>query len=267
MIIDFHTHIFPDKIAEKTINYLADKANIKAYGDGTLNSLLDVMNKGGIDYSVTLPIATKPEQVESINRFAVSLNDVKEIIPFGTVHPEYENWRCALENLKASGIKGIKLHPEYQDFFIDDEKCFEICKYASELDLTVVFHSGVDLGFLGRELRCTPKRAYKLIKRLNYEKLVFAHMGASDMYDDTYEILAGENIFFDTGFCLGRIPDEKFLKLVEKHGADKILFATDFPWHSPKKDSMYLKLMSIDNEKRDMIFYKNAVKLLNIKEG
>ena len=266
MIVDFHTHIFPDKIAEKTIEFLAKTANIPSYGNGTLKSLTDSMHSGGVDYSVTLPIATKPSQVDSINNFVKGLKAVEGIIPFGTVHPEFENWREALDDLKKSGIKGIKLHPEYQDFFVDDEKCFEICKYAAELDLIVVFHSGFDLGFAGREIRCTPKRALKLIKNLNYNKLVFAHMGASDMFEETYKLLAGENVYFDTGFSLGRMKDENLKKLVDKHGADKILFATDYPWHSQEKDVEYINSIGIDKETLDLILYKNAFNLLGIEE-
>ena len=149
MIIDFHTHIFPDKIAEATIEHLKSKANIEAYTNGTLTNLKSSMKSADIDYSVVLPIATVPKQTQSINNFASQITGKDGIISFGSIHPLYEDWKNELDRIKSLGLLGIKLHPDYQQFFVDDESIFPMLNYAAELGLTIIFHGGVDVGIPG----------------------------------------------------------------------------------------------------------------------
>ena len=115
MVIDFHTHTFPDKIAEKTIAYLAEKGKVTPVRAGTLSALKEGMKESGTDYSVIVPIATVPKQVESINRLAAELNGKDGIIYAGAIHPDYEDIDGALDFIKPAGLFGIKIHPDYQD--------------------------------------------------------------------------------------------------------------------------------------------------------
>ena len=125
MIIDFHTHCFPDELAYKAIPFLAERAGVDYYLDGTVAALKSSMRKAGIEYSVVAPIATKPAQTPKINEWACEINK-DGIIAFGSVHPEYHDWYSELKKLAERRIKGIKLHPDYQEFYIDDKKVYPI---------------------------------------------------------------------------------------------------------------------------------------------
>ncbi len=263
MVIDFHTHIFPDHIAEKTIEKLSGVSGLAPYTDGTLDGLKRSMTASGVDCSVVLPVATKPSQAASINAYAARITGRDGIISFGSIHPLSESWKSELDEVAALGLKGIKLHPEYQRFFIDDERVYPVIVYAKSLGLTVVFHSGVDIG-LPEEVHCTPERARRMIGAVGGGKLVFAHGGGYLCWDDALRCLAGQNVYLDISFTVGRLSDDKFLQLVRAHSADKILFGSDIPWGSQRIDLEAIDRIGLTEEERSRILYKNAAALLGI---
>ncbi|MCH5202202.1 MAG: amidohydrolase family protein, partial [Oscillospiraceae bacterium] len=186
MIIDFHTHTFPDKIAEKTIAYLAQKGNVTPYREGTLSSLKESMKKAGIDYSVVLPVATSKSQVESINRTALNLNNKDGIIYAGAIHPESENIEDILDGIKNAGLFGIKIHPDYQGAYFDDIRYIKIMEAAAKRDLITVTHAGFDVGYPD-DIHCTPDHILNVLNSLNGlidNKLVLAHLGSCDNPDE-----------------------------------------------------------------------------------
>jgi len=268
MIIDFHTHVFPDKIASATIDLLAKNANIPAYSNGTLDGLVSKMKEGGVDISIALPVVTKPTNFDSIINFAKALNERFEethVLSFAGIHPKCENIPEKMRFIKTLGFKGIKIHPDYQGEFIDSAGYIEIVRQAKELDLIVVTHAGFDAGYPGQPIRCTPQRALNLLSKIGgYDKLVFAHMGGNELYDDVYNILAGQNVYLDTSYVLSSIPKDKFNAILEKHGTDKILFATDHPWQDAKENIAIIKDYIQDNGALEKIFFKNAQKLLSL---
>ena len=269
MVIDFHTHVFPDKIAESTIKALQEKADNKPYTDGTIQGLLNAMDRANADICVTLPVLTKPTQFESVAKFACFINDTfkdkqKKLISFGGIHPKCDDISGKMKYLKELGIKGVKIHPDYQETFIDDYGYFEILKSAKENDMIVVTHSGVDDGFLDRPVMCPPEKVIKLIKEVNHDKFVLAHYGSHLLWEKALDVLAGENVFFDTAFIFHEINEKTFKDILTKHGADKILFATDCPWRDIKDDLSILKSYNLSKESEDKILYKNAIKLLGI---
>ncbi len=261
MIIDFHTHAFPDSIAHKTIEILMDKARLPSFCDGTVSCLKRSSEEAGIDISVVLPIATRSGQEDTINKFASEINGTEGIMSFGSVHPESENYKEILDTIKGYGLKGIKLHPDYQGFFIDDEKTYPIIEYAAKLGLIIVYHAGLDLGIRG-QIRCTPLRAKKMLRQIGYNKIVLAHMGSHALSGDVLDILCGEDVYFDTGFSFGKMPDEYIYEIIKSHGEDKILFGTDCPWDSQKEDVSYFNNLDLSAEVKDKILYKNALELL-----
>ncbi|MCH5303496.1 MAG: amidohydrolase family protein [Ruminococcus sp.] len=269
MIIDFHTHVFPDKIAERTILSLMETGDIKSYGNGTLKSLTDAMKTSKTDKAVVLPICTKPSQFDSVNRFALELNKMKNIFSFGGIHPECENIREKLRFIKSSGFRGIKLHPDYQEMYIDDEKFYELIKTAVELDLYVTIHAGVDVSY-SDDVHCTPKRSRKLIDRIygdnkNIEpRIIFAHLGGIDMYDDVEKYLVGQPVYFDLAVILSMAEKEQVERIIKTHGADKILYASDFPWSDLKSNVSLMNSLDISSEEKELILHKNAEKILNI---
>ena len=295
MVIDFHTHIFPDKIAAKTIESLGAIAGVKAATDGTLNGLITSMETSGIEKSNIMPVCTKPEQFENVNTFAKKINDTYDgkVISFGGIHPDCENPKDKLKYIKSLGIPGIKLHPDYQRVMIDDIRFMRIIEYANELGLIILTHAGIDIG-LPEPVHCPPEKMRKVLDTLKPEKMVLAHLGGWKQWEEVYEYLAGENVYLDTAFMVGvsvnhkkdtmllskdkqsenRISENKlkyteyieqelFLKIIKKHGADRILFATDSPWSNAKIGIEYIKNLSINEEKKKQILGKNAIRLLN----
>ena len=269
MVIDFHTHIFPDKIASRTIEALSKSASIPPHSNGAKSGLIESMEKNGIDISVNLPVLTRAAQFESIFNFAKDLNEAPytgaKIISFAGMHPDIEDYERCLYMIKEAGFKGIKLHPDYQGTFIDDERYVNILKCAKELDLITLTHAGLDGAYIGEPIKCTPTRVARLLDRLGgYDKLVLAHLGANELFDEFYSTLAGCDIFIDTSYVLSYIPREKFEKILSKHGGDKILFATDSPWQDQGDMVRILKEFLKGTELTEKILYENAKNLLNI---
>lgn len=183
MIIDFHTHIFPDTLAVKTIPMLAQRSHTQPHTDGTAAGLLGHMEESGVDVSVVLPVVTAPRQFDSINRFAAQINEQESkkssgprLLSFGGIHPDNDNPKALLRQLKEQGFLGIKLHPDYQGVFINDIRNLRILEAAAELDLIVTIHAGVDIG-LPEPVHCPPDKMREVFKQIPYSKIVLAHTG------------------------------------------------------------------------------------------
>ncbi|MBR3438564.1 MAG: amidohydrolase [Clostridia bacterium] len=265
-IIDFHTHTFPEKIAAKAITKLEEGGRSKAHLDGTLDSLIKSNVDDGIDYSVSLPVATSAKQVRSINRLSAELNGRNGVFFGGAVHPECENIKEILDYLKESGIKVIKIHPDYQGTAFDDEKYIKILREAAKRDIITVTHAGVDLDYPD-DIHCTPQMILNVLEELKGvidNKLVLAHFGGNDYPDEALGKLCGKPVYFDTAYSLPNYPD-KCREIIRKHGADKILFATDSPWVDRKEYlETFFSLGLSENENRK-ILGENAAQLLGIK--
>ena len=269
MVIDFHTHVFPDKIAKRTIDLLSEKGSMTPYSDGTVDGLIAKMEKAGVDISVTLPVMTSPTQFDSINRYAAEINEIfcdkeRRLISFAGIHPLCESIDEKMSFIKKSGFLGVKIHPDYQGTYIDDEGYVKILECAKEYDLIVVTHSGVDVAYKGEPVKCTPERALRLIRKVPHSKFVLAHLGANEMPNEVLDILCGEDVYFDTAVVLKNTSAETFKKIVEKHGEDRILFASDSPWSSVNGDVDILKSFNLDKACENKIFSENARKLLGI---
>jgi len=267
MLIDFHTHVFPEKIAARAIESL--KAGMveqhgysyPSYADGTVAGLMASMDAEGVDISVMMPIATKPSQAGSINLFAGG-HASERLIAFGTVHPAQEDWENTLEELAAEGRKGIKLHPEFQDFYIDSPESVRILRKCGELGLIVTFHSGEDIGY-PPPVHATPERIRRAADAAPDTKLIAAHMGGWNMWEDAAKLLAGTHLMFDTAYVQIRMDAAEFRDLTREFGAERVLFASDSPWARPTSDMLsFIIEAGLTNDELDMITYKNALMLL-----
>lgn len=272
MIIDFHTHAFPDKIAEKAMANLEQNIidiqgrDYPPEGDGTLSSLLEIMKRDNIDISVVLPIATTVTQSRSINRFASEINGKNGIVSFGSLHPFQEDWEQVLEDIKKSGLLGIKLHPEYQKTYVNSPGVIRILKKAEELGLYTVFHAGRDIG-MPEPVHCTPQMLRETLEYVKGDKIIAAHLGGWRMWDDVEEYLVGTPIMFDVSYTKGFIAPEQYRRIIKKHGSGKILFATDMPWQSPRVSMEFLEGANLGSEALDNIYYKNALRILGNLEN
>ncbi len=271
MLFDFHTHAFADAIAERAMASLLNTTknnketeHMKSYTDGTISGLRKLMLEKGIGKSLLLPIATKPSQQTTINNWAASVMG-NGIYSCGTVHPDSENAVEEMERIKSLGLCGIKLHPEYQFFRPDEERIFPIYRKAAEMGLFVVFHAGWDP--IGKdEILAPPKSFANIAEKFPDLTIVAAHMGGMQLFDEVEDCLAGKfgNIYFDTGAVADYISSEQFFRIIEKHGADKILFASDAPWDDPLKEVEMIADLPLNQSDRDLIFYGNAERLVNM---
>lgn len=265
MVVDFHTHIFPDAIAERTIRFLEKQSGITAATDGTLNGLLQSMERTAVDMSVILPVVTKPSQFESVNTFAKQINAqyAGKLLSFGGIHPDCEDYKKELKIIKDMGLPGIKLHPDYQGVMIDDVRYMRIIEYAAELGLIVSTHAGLDNGFPDL-IHCPPDRMRKVLDIIKPEKFVVAHYGGWMQWDLVYEYLADADVYFDTAVTFGYLEQECFLKIWEKHKKDKVLFATDSPWSDAGMAIEKVNALPVSAEEKNAILAGNAKKLLGM---
>lgn len=261
MVIDFHTHCFPDSLAPRAMEKLSNTAGLIPHTDGTKAGLIKLMNQDGVDVSVALSIATNSTQQQAVNNFAASLVS-DALIPFGSVYPHAENAVEEIERIHELGLKGIKFHPDYQTFFVDDEKMKPIYKAISRLGLVCIFHAGMDYGY-APPYHATPRRLQKALSWLD-TPVVAAHWGSQGMGEETLKILCGADIYFDMAFGYGTAPKPIHQAILEKHGVDKILFGSDCPWHAPSMELHHLDLLGLTDSEKDMIKSGNAKRLLKI---
>ncbi len=261
--IDFHTHAFADKIAEKAIEKLVSVSHYEPYTNGTVSDLKKVLDEDGINKAVYLPIATKPSQQGIINDLSAQLN-TESFICFGSVHPDAEDALDELERIKLLGLKGVKLHPDYQGFMVDDEKLFPIYSKCAELGLIVVLHAGFDP--LSPDLiHCPPKSSAKIAKLFPDLKIVLAHLGGMNCFEDVLEYVAGiENVWLDTAFLYNHIDNELLTKIIKKHGAQRILLASDMPWQRTIDAVNQINSLELSDEEKKFIFHRSAEILLEI---
>ena len=269
MLIDFHTHIFPDSIAERAIRSLKQGMinrhgfALPAYLDGTLDCLVSTMAAEDVDISVIMPIATRPGQAAGINRFALSARSEK-ILAFGPVHPIQEDWEKTLEDVKAAGFPGIKLHPEFQRCYMDSPESVRVLKKAAELGLIVLIHAGEDVGVFP-PVHSTPQRIRRALDAAPDVTLVAAHMGGYNMWEDAARFLGDAPVFFDTAYVNTSLEKDVFRDLVSRFGSWRVLFGSDSPWALARTHTLsYISDCGLDQTAMDDITHKNAQRLLGI---
>ena len=282
MIIDFHTHTFPEKISGKVVRKLGSLSHTMPFTDGSARELLASMKEAGVDYSVNVPVMTTVEQVEKVNSFLIRQREElfsQGIISFGGIHPDYENYKEELKHLKQSGILGIKLHPAYQNVDLDDMRMMRIIDYASELGLIVLTHAGIDIG-LSDHNYCSVSHILKVIDQVHPPRFVLAHMGNWGCWEDVERDLAGAPVWLDTAFAVGSITadpnqnekpyleenlsNEEFVRISRKHGVNRILFATDSPWQDQKDYIERIRNTGLNQQEQQLVFSENARKLLSL---
>ena len=265
MIIDFHTHAFSEKIVERAMNGLAGTSGLKPFTDGTVSGLLRQMDKSKVDISVILPIATKPSQHDVINQWASSIRSDR-IYPFGSVHPFGDDALETVERIKSLGLYGIKLHPDYQGFFAGDKKAYPLYDLCQQLDMPITFHAGFD-PLSPETIHGTPEMFEQIHKDFPKLTIILAHLGGMYCWDIVERHIAGidGNVYLDTAVIAGEIGEKLLKRIIQKHGADRILMASDCPWDDPAEEIRMIESLDISNNDKEKIFFKNAEKLLGIR--
>lgn len=274
MIVDIHTHTFPEKIADGAIAQM-EKAIVNGQGFEvkcaripTFEGLSESTKKAGMDLSVVCPVATNVRQPEKINRLAVELNekmDETRVFSFGAIHPDCENYKEIIDDIVAMDLRGIKLHPDYQNTFFDDEKYLRIVDYAANKGLGIIVHAGEDVG-LPDTIHCTPDMILNLWKHVQPEKLILAHMGGWRLWDEVEEKIIGLPLYLDTAVVLNskfpvKLENEQFLRMVKNHGADRILYGTDSPWYDQIQALEDFENTGLDEKGKKLILGENANRL------
>ncbi|MBE6825381.1 MAG: amidohydrolase [Ruminococcus sp.] len=262
--IDFHVHAFADKIAERTVASLAATCGETPETNGTLADTERAMREWGIDGMVVLSIATKPSQHLVCNNWAASIK-APHIFPFGSVHPDGDDVMEELERIKSLGLYGIKLHPDYQNFRIEEPRMLPIYRKCATLGLPVVFHAGYDP--LSPDLvHCTPEGAAAVLEAVPEMTMILAHMGGNACWDAVETLLCGQfpQLYLDTSLCAKYMTEAQTLRIIRKHGADKILLASDCPWDNTADTIAKLRRIGLTEDEQRLIFAENAKKLLKV---
>lgn len=269
MLIDFHMHAFPDAIAERAIESLKQGVRNKrgdeteAYTDGTLDGLEKSLEENGVDFGVILPVATKPSQTDSINKFA-KLARGSRFVSFAGVFPGQDGVDEILTQVKADGFIGVKIHPEFQRVKVDSPESISFFKKCEELGLYVTLHAGEDIG-VDLPVMSAPKNMKNVLEHVKGDKIIAAHMGGWNLWDEVETYLVGTPIMFDTAFVADFISPEQYFRIIRNHGSEKILFGSDIPWEKPQRTLEALKnlipLGLTEDEIKD-ITYRNAKRIL-----
>lgn len=261
MILDVHTHVFPDEMAERIVAQLAVAAEVPAFLDGTTGALINSMDQAGIDVSVIAPVSTKASQVRSINDFSASVASDR-IIPFGSLHPHFEDVGAEVARMKSIGIRGIKLHPEYQAFHPEDEALFPMYEQLERAGLFILFHAGYDIEL--PTLHSTPKGFARLHDAFPDLVLILAHLGSWRLWDDVEEHLVGKDVYFDTSYIFDDIEPAQFERIVAEHGAHRVLFGTDSPWTDQSAEVQRLRASGLTDEVVEEILGGSAARLFGL---
>ncbi len=267
--IDIHTHIFPPKIAENTIRLL--KENIMresavcapSYTDATLSGLRLSMKENNIGISVVQPVLTNPKSIDSVNAFAKKLNETGDVISFAGMHPRCADICGELSKIKESGFKGIKLHPEFQDFFIDCAESIALLKEAERLKLYTVIHCGIDLG-MPKPVHCPPQRLANALGEVSGKYIIAAHLGGLFMFDDVEKYLVGTPVSLDTAYLGECEPTAQLARIIHNHGSEKVIFGSDSPWGEQGAALALVRKLVSNETDYENIVYNNAAKILEI---
>jgi predicted TIM-barrel fold metal-dependent hydrolase len=260
-IIDSHCHIWPEKVVDKAKFHLENLLGIKMVVLPTAANLLKYMDEAGISKSIVSSVASRTDQVVSINKWLFSLCQ-KRFIIFASMHPFFNGFKEELKKIKDNAY-GVKFQPEFQNFYFDDESIFYVYEEIEKLQIPLLVHCGKEANSRGN-LRSSPNRILRVLNKFPSLKVIGAHMGGFLMWEKSLKLLAGKNIYFDTSGSIRLMKRDLLNKFFCKHGFEKIIFGSDFPLEDSKKDIDFIDSLDIDKGNKQKILSGNIKKLLNI---
>lgn len=272
MIIDVHTHTFPEQIAKRALQKLTEKTGhaIAPVSDGTIAGLLRAMRAAQVDRAVLCPIATRPEQTADILDEARAIRDgargedaARHLIPLASVHPADPKWAKRLQAVADADIRGVKLHPYYQEFVLDAPDTLAFLKKCCDLNLIVQCHCGYDIGFPFDPV-CGPERVANVIHEIPGLRFIAAHLGGWLDWEASANHLLGENVFLDTSVLRHGAENPHALRILREHAPDKLLFATDAPWMSFEDGIRFIRSAGLPPERETAILGNNAQRLFAV---
>lgn len=263
-IIDAHAHIYPAKIAEKATRAIGDFYGLEMELTGVSERLIEEGKRAGISGFVVHSCATKAAQVRSINEFIKEETERHpEFIGFMTLHQDMseEDMEKEVEWCIKNGFKGVKLHPDFQKFYIDGENAKKIYRAVGDR-LPILLHTGDD-----RYEFSKPRRLVAMAKEFPFVNFIGAHFGGYRCWEQAELYKGLENVYFDTCSSLAFITPERAKDLIDMLGAEKFFFATDFPmWDACGELERFWKIRLTDRE-RENILAGNIKNFLGLKKG
>ncbi len=261
--IDSHCHIYPEKIAEKAVNGTDNFYGENSVGKGTVSDLLQLGKEAGIDHFIVQSVATTPKQVKSINEFISQ--EVKNsnglMTGLGTLHPDSQDIKGDIEHLLELGLKGVKLHPDIQAFKIDDYRCLKIYDICEQKGLPVLMHTGDN-----RYDYSNPNRLLPVLNIYTSLKVMGAHLGGWSIWEEAVEAYREcPNFYVDCSSSFAYLKPDTAKKIIRSYGANKVLFGTDYPMWSPKREMEYFLSLNLDENEICSILNMNAKKLFGLE--
>ncbi len=261
MIIDAHCHIYPDAIASRAVAGIGSFYNMPLLYDGTLATLNAAHAANGVTHAVIFSVATKPSQTAGINRFIAENVAASggRFVGLGTVHPDSEDLKSDIEHILSLGLRGVKLHPDIQRFKMDDYRCLKIYELC-EGRLPVLLHCG-DRRFDFSN----PNRLRPILEIFTELDVIGAHFGGWSVWQEAEDMLSEfKNFSVDTSSSLYALSPEKATEIVRKFGADRVMFATDFPMWDIGEELGRLDRLSLTEEEREAVLWRNAARRFGI---
>ncbi len=262
-VIDSHCHIYPEKIAEKAVAGTDNFYGENSVGTGTVNNLLALGKEAGIDHFIVQSVATTPKQVKSINEFIAREveNSGGLMTGLGTLHPDSEDIKGDITHLLELGLRGVKLHPDIQAFKIDDYRCLKIYELCEEKGLPILMHTGDN-----RYDYSNPNRLLPILEIYNGLTVIGAHLGGWSIWEEAVDCYRQmPNFYVDCSSSFPYLKPEKAREIIRKYGAHKVLFGTDYPMWSPKREIEYFMSLSLDENEICSILNMNAKKLFGLE--
>jgi hypothetical protein len=261
-IIDFHAHIFPDALAERALPQMAANGSVVPVLDGKVASLIASMDAAGINAAVIASIATKPEQFNSILAWSRSIAS-ERLIPFASVHPDDPALEAHVQAVADAGFRGIKLHPYFQKFTMDEPRLEPLYEAVRRADLVLLMHSGFDIGFPRKRI-CDPARVRAVADAFPGLRLIAAHLGGWMDWDETERWLLGRPVVLDLAAIFGYLDDERIRRLLLAHPQEYLVFGSDSPWFDQSQSLDRLRKLHLPAKLEQAILYDNAARLLGL---
>ena len=259
-LIDIHSHVYPTCVAHKAAASIREFYELKTHEmDGTPETLLERGEKAGISRFVILPVAVKPDRTRHINEFILEeVAKEPKFIGFGTIHAAMENPEEEADFIMKSGLHGIKMHPDTQQFAIDDPRLFPVYDQIQG-KLPVLFHMG-DTRFDYSH----PARLCRVLKEFPRLQVVAAHFGGYRMYETAMEYLKTENCLMDVSSSLMFMPEGLAEKYINIYGAERLAFGTDYPLWDPVPETKRFLQLKLTDDQFEQIGHKTVEQLLNL---
>ncbi len=258
--IDTHTHAFPDKLAARAVPKLAEAAHWSPVGDGTIKGLLTSMGAAGVELSIICSIATKPDQAGPILDWSKLVRS-ERLLPLPSVHPRSPDPAQWIQAFAKEGFPGIKLHPMYQEFYIDAPELDPIYAACRDCGLFIEMHCGYDIAYPGDD-RAAPARLRRALDRFPGMKLVATHMGGWKCWDEVNECLTGGPAWMETSFSMEYLSPEAMAQMITRHGADRVMLGSDWPWATQAREFELLSRLPLTDAQKRGIASENARRLL-----